>query len=143
MNKIQGGCHCGNIKYSAVVTNDIAKYLPVACSCNFCTSHGASYISDSRGSLSINIKNKSNISEYRHGSRIAYFLICKTCGILTNACYEEKGNTFSSINILSLNLNYDFGKAHSANIIDLSDEEKINLWKKYWFNKVAINYEYA
>ncbi len=141
MYSIQGGCHCGNISYVAEFTKELATYSPRACDCNLCTSHAASYVSDRNGSLKIFIKKESDVSRYRQGSRIADFLICKNCGVMIGVCYEENGCVYGSINIRSTGASVVFSESRIAQLAILSDEERINRWKKYWFANVQITHE--
>ncbi len=141
MHTVQGGCHCGNITYVAEFTKDLSTYTPRACDCNLCASHGAAYASDRNGSLKICIRDRQNVNMYRQGSRIADFIICKQCGVLTGACYKEEGRTFGSINVRSSNAYNDFNEGQSAQLEQLSDEERIERWKRYWFTNIVIEYE--
>lgn len=143
MHGIVGGCHCGNISYAAEMPNVPSGYNPRACDCRFCVSHGALYVSDSKGSLIIRIRNESEVSKYRLGSKIADFLICKKCGVLTNVCYQEDGCLYGSINVRSAGDYSGFGDSRVAQLQELSDEERIERWKKYWFPNVEIVYEDA
>jgi hypothetical protein len=141
MYSVQGGCHCGNISYVAEFTKELSTYKPRACDCDFCTSHGSSYVSDRNGSLIIEIKNICDVSKYRQGSRIADFLICKNCGVMIGVCYEEDGRIFGSINVRSSAVYSNFGETQTINLLQLSDEERISRWKQYWFEKVLIKYK--
>ncbi len=141
MHKVQGGCHCGNISYVAELPDEPSAYNPRSCDCGFCSSHGASYASDRNGTLTIHIKNRNELSRYRLGSRIADFLICKNCGVLTNVCYEENECVYGSINIRSASDHARFGNGKPARLSELSDEERIGRWKKAWFANVRIVHE--
>ena len=141
MNIIQGGCHCGNISYVAEFPKQLSVYNPRACDCKFCSSHAAAYASDRRGSLRIKIINDLEVSKYRQGSRIADFLICKKCGIMTGVCYEESGRIYGSINIRSTSEYDAFGDSQSLHLTQSSDEARIKRWKDNWFSNVLIEYE--
>lgn len=143
MHKIPGGCHCGNISYVAEFPNEPSSYIPRACDCKLCSSHGASYTADNKGTLLIKIKNTNDVSKYRQGSQIAEFLICKICGVMIGVCYEENGSIYGAINIRSTHEYHAFGKSHSAHLTQLTDEERIKRWKKLWFTNVKIEYETA
>lgn len=143
MNKVLGGCHCRNIAFEAEMTKEPSAYNPRSCDCKLCASHGASYASDSRGTLKIRIKNNDEVSKYRQGSKIADFLICKNCGVMTNVIYEEEGVLFGSINVRAT-VNYgSFGEGLHAHLSQLSDEERIKRWKNIWFSNVKLEYEKA
>ena len=143
MYKVLGGCHCGNISYVAEMQNEPSTYNPRSCDCKLCTSHGASYASDNSGTLIINIKNESEVSKYRQGSRIADFLICKNCGVLTNVIYKDNGNVFGSINVRSAIDFAKFGEGHVVHLARLGDEERIKRWKEVWFSNVKIKHKTA
>ena len=143
MYKILGGCHCGNISYVAKMPNEPSTYNPRSCDCQFCTILGASYLSDSNGTLIIKIKSKDRVSKNRQGSRIADFLSCKNCGFMTNVCYEENDCVYGSINVRSAEDFAKFGKGHVTHLVELSDKERINRWKNIWFSNVKIEYESA
>ena len=143
MHQVLGGCHCGNISYVAEISNEPSVYKPRACDCNFCTSHGAAYVSDNNGSLKITIKNQSELSKYRQGSRIADFLICKNCGVLVGVCYEEHGCIYGSVNTRSSNASDGFGDKEAISPKQLTDEQRIKRWKDFWYSNVSIKYESA
>lgn len=138
---IQGGCHCGNISYVAEFSNELSSYTSRACDCNLCSSHGAKYTADINGTLSIKIKKNNDVSKYRQGSRIAEFLICKICGVMIGVCYEEEGSIYGAINIRSTEEYRAFTKSNPAHLTQLTDEERINRWKKLWFSNVKVEYE--
>jgi hypothetical protein len=143
MYSVKGGCHCGNISYVAEFPKELNTYIPRACDCGLCKSHGAVYVSDKNGTLVIKIENETLVSRYRQGSQIADFLICKNCGIMTGVCYEEAGLIYGSINILSSD-KYDlFGDDQAMHLTQLSDEARIKRWKNYWFPGVNIEYKDA
>lgn len=141
MYSVHGGCHCGNISYVAEFTKALPTYTPRACDCKLCKSHGASYASDSNGTLVITIKNEKDVSKYRQGSQIADFLICKKCGIMTGVCYEENGCLYGSINVRSTDAYDAFSEGQVAHLEQLDDTARIDRWKKYWFSKVIIEYK--
>jgi len=143
MHKVIGGCHCGNILYVAEISNNPSEYKPRACDCNFCTSHGAAYISDKDGSLKITIKNQSELIRYKQGRGIAEFLICKNCGVLVGVCYEENGCIYGSINIRSSNTGNKVGLIEAISPEQLTYEQRIERWKKFWYSNVSIEYESA
>ena len=141
MYMITGGCHCGNNSYLAEFTIDPAEYIARLCDCNFCSSHGAAYASDSKGKLVINIKKQSEISKYRQGSRLVDFIICKTCGVLTNVVYKGNNNIYASINIRTADEYSAFGKGKVAHLAQLTDEERIKRWESAWFHNVELKCE--
>ena len=143
MYKAIGGCHCGNISYVIEMPNDTSSYKPRVCDCHFCTIHGASYVSDKNGTLEIKIKNETELSKYRQGSRIADFLICKNCGVMVGVCYEEQGCIYGSVNTKAIQGSSKFGESQVISPKKLTDIERVNRWKDAWFSNVKIEHENA
>jgi len=98
------------------------------------------YISDSRGTLTISIKNKDHLVKFRQEKGIADFFFCDICGVMTNVVYEEEGCLYCSININSTKQCTEFGNSTTIQVSNLSDEEKIQRWKGIWFSHVVIKY---
>ncbi len=141
MQVIKGGCDCGNISYVAKITSTPSMLGPRLCDCRFCTSHGAAYISDGEGELEVVIRKEHDTSRYRQGSRIADFLLCKTCGVLIGVFYEEGERVYASINARSADDYADFGAGQVVSLTRLGDEERIARWKRAWFRHVTIGHE--
>jgi hypothetical protein len=116
-------------------------YHPRACDCQFCTAHGAAYLSDEKGSLSITIQNEGEISRYKQASGICDFLVCRNCGVLTNVLFQDGHDIYGSINVRSVSNHKAFSEAEKAHLVDLSDEERIQRWKRIWFPNVTIQHE--
>ena len=140
MYKSVGGCHCGNISYVIEMPNDPGSYNPRACDCQLCISHGASYVSDKKGSLAIIIKTEGGLSRYRQGSKIADFLICNNCGVMVGVCYEEKGRIYGAVNSRTIQGSKEFGESQVVSPKQLPDVERIKRWKDIWFSNVKIEY---
>ena len=52
---LRGGCHCGNLVLSLATAQEPATTHPRACDCAFCVKHGAGWLSDPTGRLSIDV----------------------------------------------------------------------------------------
>jgi hypothetical protein len=101
------------------------------------------YASDKNGKLSLAINNKRDVEKYRQGSRIADFLVCRNCGVMTGVCFEQDGCVYGSINIRS-SVEYGmFGDSKEIRLTQLSDEERIKRWKENWFSWVVIENQNA
>ncbi|MCW8944485.1 MAG: aldehyde-activating protein [Sedimenticola sp.] len=141
MHKFTGGCDCGNLSYEMALTVDPASINPRACDCDFCVKHGAAYFSDAEGSLRINVKHKTGLSEYRQGSGMAKFLICKQCGVLLGGCYEVGNQRYAAINSRTVDRPARFGKDVVASPKVLPDDEKTQRWRKLWFSNVDVSFD--
>ncbi len=132
MFKIKGSCHCENLRVTISLPRDPETYNLRACDCDFCTKHGAAYLSDPEGKLEFEIKDKNLIGEYQQGSKMADFILCKKCGVLVGVCYKTADHTFMGINgkIIS---GVKFKEMILVSPKKLSAEEKIKRWNEVWF----------
>lgn len=133
-----GGCHCQNIVLKLEITARQSMGPPRACDCNFCLKHGAAYISDNNGRLFIGVKNVSKLSKYRHGDRIAQFLVCQVCGVLVGVSYRDGDCLYASVNSKAIAQSEDFGTATVVSPQTLSAAEKSQRWQTAWFRDVTI-----
>jgi hypothetical protein len=137
MHKVTGECHCGNILVDIELAQAPSTYSPRVCDCDFCRKHGASYVSDARGSLLIRIKNKREIGRYRQGSGLAEFLYCKDCGVLVGVFYWSAGRLYGAINARIVDVRPTFGAEQSVSPRKLSDDAKVKRWQEIWFADVS------
>ena len=135
--KYLGSCHCGNVSLKIEVTSKLNTYSPRACDCSFCTKHGAAYVSDKDGKLTIYVRNKNDLSKYQHGSQTADFLICKICGVLVGVCYEHQGHLYATVNSKAID-NNEFKPETIVSPQMLNKDEKIQRWQDVWFADVSL-----
>ena len=139
MTLMQGGCHCGELSIEFATSNSAADFQPRACDCSFCRKHGAAYISDPEGSLSIAQRHAGAIHEYRQGSNSARFLLCKDCGVLVGVVFDHESGTFGAVNVGCLDNVTGFGATVPASPQLLSPEEKTSRWRMLWVPNVVIS----
>ena len=139
--KYTGGCYCGNITFEMETTSKLNSYSPRACDCNFCTKHSASYISDNNGKLIIYAKNESNLNRYKQGNEIADFLICKICGVLIGACYEDRSRLYATINSKAVDRDFDFVTDTVVSPKTLNGDRKKQRWRDFWFSDVDFKHK--
>lgn len=101
---IYGRCHCGNLSFFLRWPAAMRLILRV-CACDFCTRHGALWLSHPAAPVTLNCADQDAIVAYRFASESADFLLCRRCGIVTMArCVVADGqrvvvnaNTFENI----------------------------------------------
>ncbi len=140
MSVVSGSCHCGNVAFEVAVENKISEYSSRVCDCEFCSKHGAAYLSDNNGKLTVTANSQSSINKYKQGSGIADFLLCTNCGVLIGVIYEEHGSVYGAINTKGFPLNTELGEDQAVSPKRLSDSERIKRWKEIWFTDVQIKY---
>src|SRR4051794_20913048 len=99
MHSVSGKCHCGNIRVNVELAKEPERYQPRACDCDFCRMHGAAYVSDPNGSLTIRIADPGLTGRYRQGNALADMLLCTRCGVLAAALYSSDGQTQGTVNV--------------------------------------------
>jgi hypothetical protein len=132
MAVFHGGCHCGQLVVKFSTSQDPAAINPRVCDCSFCCKHGASYISDPAGRLSVSGNSTGSLREYRQGTNMARFLLCNQCGVLVAVIYRHDSHIFGAVNVGCLNGNTGLGNSMLASPQQLTQEEKVSRWLKLW-----------
>ena len=138
MPETRGGCYCGNIRIVASFSQYLSSYEPRACDCDFCRKHGAAYVSDPQGSLSVEIGNDLEVNRFRQGSNTAEMLLCRTCGVLVGALYREADRLFGTLNVKALDARLAFGSEQGVSPKTLSADQKVRRWRDLWFPDVRL-----
>ena len=117
----EGGCHCGNMRWT-LTTRLAAAELPVrACQCTFCRKQGALGSSDPAGTLRFAVRDPAALVHYRFATRTADFLVCAGCGVYVGAVMEEGGRRYGIVNLNSFDLRADLTTRPDA--MDYSAED--------------------
>lgn len=95
-NAIDGGCHCGNIRYTFYTSLSPQQLSYRMCGCRFCSKQGAVYTSDPQGRLELNYSGE--ISVYQFASKDVEFVSCKTCGIMTHVLCASDTQQYAALN---------------------------------------------
>jgi hypothetical protein len=97
--RIDGGCHCGNIRF-AFFRPPWEGTLPArACGCSFCRKHNGAYTSHPQGRIEITIADPDRLERYRFGTRTADFLICRSCGVVPIVTSEIDGHLYAVVSV--------------------------------------------
>jgi hypothetical protein len=79
-SRLQGSCHCGNVRFELAWPGDAATIPARRCDCTFCRKHGGVWTSHPAGALSVRIAHPAQVSRYEFGTGTAAFLVCADCG---------------------------------------------------------------
>lgn len=134
-----GSCHCGNLQLHFASNKAPVEFSPRACDCSFCRKHGARYISDTEGALTVRATSKNSVSRYQQGSYSAEFLCCRDCGVLVAVIYEENSMLFAAVNAACLDDENTLGPTIVSSPQVLSEAEKKQRWKTLWISAVKLN----
>lgn len=134
-----GSCHCGRLSVEFRTRQDPATILPRSCDCSFCSKHGAAYISDPAGSLSVSYTETDALREYLQGSETARFLMCRHCGVLMAVIFKHDSGVYGAVNAGCLDGQTGLGQAVPASPQMLGQEEKVTRWLKLWIPDVVLS----
>jgi hypothetical protein len=138
MPDVRGGCYCGNIGLTVFLSRDASAFNPRACDCDFCQKHGAAYVSDPAGRLRVRIREAEQVNRFRQGSNTAEMLLCRRCGVLVGALYQEDDRLFGTLNAKSLDCRASFAPEQSVSPKLLSADQKVQRWRDLWFADVRV-----
>lgn len=128
---IRGSCHCGAIKLTFTTTVATALLAPRRCDCTFCVKHGASYVSDPQGSLTIEAQQDA-LNEYRQGSGRARFPVCRACGVLMGVVFDHASDLRGALNSRCIEGGVAFGATQAISPQNLDVDAKIARWLDLW-----------
>lgn len=135
---MRGSCHCGRLRVEFSTYQDAASIAPRACDCSFCRKHGAAYISDPAGRMSVTESEPGATREYRQGSNAARFLLCSHCGVLVAVVYEHEGRIYGVANTRCLDEDAGFASPVPASPQALAPDEKVSRWLELWIPDVVL-----
>jgi hypothetical protein len=92
-HRFEGRCHCGNITFIFAATAGLDVLGLRACQCGFCRAHGARTTSDPKGTMAIEVADKTQLQLYRFGLNT-----CRTCGVFVGAMMQEGGQRWITVN---------------------------------------------
>lgn len=133
-----GRCDCGAVRYrfhSQLAENDLS---PRACQCQFCRPRAASYLSDPRGRLEIEVRDKRYLYAHVFGTATADFVHCGRCNHLVYVSCEIDGRTYGLVVQSSLDAEIDPGRGRAANFADESLPERLARRAETWIPDVQV-----
>ena len=99
--RIEGACHCGNIRFTYQFPEPQGAIPVRACGCAFCRKHGGVYTSHPAGRMAARIADNSRVERYRFGTESAEFHICRKCGVLPFVTSTIEGARYAVVNVNS------------------------------------------
>jgi hypothetical protein len=97
--RIEGKCHCGNIRYGLDWPGEASEIKVRACGCSFCVKHGGSWTSHRGAGLEAEIRDASLVSRYRFGTQTADFYVCARCGAVAFVTSAIEGRLYAVVNV--------------------------------------------
>ncbi len=100
--RIEGGCHCGNVRYVLDWPGDPKEMPGRACTCAFCAKHGGLWTSHRDAALSATVADASLVSRYRFGTKTADFFVCARCGAVPFVTSAIDDRLYAVVNVNTL-----------------------------------------
>ncbi|WP_020399746.1 GFA family protein [Kordiimonas gwangyangensis] len=134
----EGGCYCGNIAVRVTSEQTPEGWTPRACDCDFCTNHGAAWVSHPDATLEIEVQNEAAINLFEQGSMNARFWLCQRCGVLTCVTCDVDDERRAAVNVRALAKYKDFPAPTTVSPKTLSGDEKKARWADVWMRGVTV-----
>lgn len=138
MQRLKGGCQCGNIIVDLEFQHPPETCEVRVCDCEFCRKRNAAYVSDPQGSMVVWIRDRGRYGSYRQGSGQAEFLSCTNCGVLIGSLYRNGGHVYATVNARCVRGEKHFAAEHVMSPRNLNADEKIQRWRALWFGRVTL-----
>lgn len=96
--QLNGSCHCGNLRYTLAWPGEPAAIPARACTCSFCTRHGAVWTAHPEAALAIEAADTAAISRHAFETKTAEFWICTRCGVVPACISRIDGRDYAVVN---------------------------------------------
>ncbi|MFQ6022112.1 MAG: GFA family protein [Acidiferrobacterales bacterium] len=141
MRQIEGGCHCGNIRFQFLWPL-VDTQIPVrACGCSFCTKHSGIYTSHPEAQLAVEIVDRSLVNKYMFGTKTAEFHICSRCGVVPFVTSTIDGREYAVVNVNTFN---DVDPSELTSSVSNFDAEttadRLGRRKRSWIPNVSVTH---
>jgi len=141
MRTIEGGCHCGDIRYRLVWPGAIDVIPARACGCSFCRPRRATYTSHPEARLEAMIADEAGLSRYRFGTSTAEFFVCRRCGGMTFAISDIDGRNHAAVNVFTFDdadaMEFDVS---STDFDGETVDERLERRARNWIPSVSISF---
>jgi len=78
VQKITGGCHCGAVRFEALIRDPRPELLD--CNCSMCSKTGFLHLIVPHKNFTL-VSGEEALTSYRFGTKAAEHLFCKQCGV--------------------------------------------------------------
>ena len=141
MRRIEGGCHCGNIRYEFLWPLNEPEIPVRACSCSFCLKHAGTYTSHPEAELNATIVNEPLVPKYRFGHETADFYICSRCGVVTFVVSRIDERDYAVVNVHTFeNIDPTNFISRTTNFDGETMESRLDRRKQNWTPVVRITH---
>lgn len=108
--KIRGGCHCSNVRFTAVVPKQVKILL---CNCSICSLSKYEHLIVPHKDFVLE-RGKANLCSYQFETKQAEHLFCQTCGV--KSFYQPRSHP----------------NAYSVHVAAIDDISELDISKEYF-----------
>ena len=138
--RIEGKCHCGNIRYTLDWPGEVSEIKVRACGCSFCVKHGGNWTSHRSAELVAEVGDGSLVSRYRFGTKTADFYVCSRCGAVPFVTSAIEGRLYAVVNVNTFEgINPSSLARAAANFDGEGTGERLDRRKQNWIPAVRIS----
>ena len=138
--RIEGKCHCGNVRYVLNWPGDGIEIPNRACGCTFCAKHGASWTSNRDSELVAQIRDASLVSKYRFGTGTADFYVCVRCGAVPFVTSAIDDRLYAVVNVNTFEgIDLSASVRRAADFDGEDTGERLERRKRNWIGTVRIS----
>ena len=122
----KASCKCNNINYFFTTSVSPDLWSVRKCNCSFCSKRiHHIHCSDPKGSVTFLFSDSQNVNLYRHGTKTADFVICKTCNSYMAAVMLTSKGRVSVINLEHLINKIKFTEINNLSWVDEDLESRL------------------
>jgi len=137
--KIDGACHCGNIRFDLRWPGSESDIPIRKCGCTFCQKHGGAWTSHRKSELFVRTKDPSLVSKYRFGTKTAEFYVCSVCGVVPFVLSYIDEKQYAVVNVNSFAETGRFSFSASSTDFDGEDTgSRLERRKRNWIPSVLF-----
>ena len=138
--RINGACHCGNIRYLLNWPGPGTEIPVRECGCTFCQKHGGAWTSHRDSELAVVVDDESVISKYRFGTSTADFYVCSQCGAVPFVISDIENHLYAVVNVNTFEGMDSSSLLRSATNFDGEDTaDRLDRRKRNWISNVRFS----
>ncbi len=138
--RIEGACHCGNIRYVLKWPGSGAEIAVRECGCTFCRKHGGAWTSHRNAELAVVLEDESFVSKYRFETATADFYVCSRCGAVPFVISDIEEHLYAVVNVNTFEGVDSSSLIRSPTDFDGEDTgDRLERRKRNWIPNVRIS----
>jgi hypothetical protein len=138
--RIEGSCHCGNIRFELHWPGAAEDIVLRRCGCTFCRMRTGSWTSHVDARLDATLGDPQQVSRYRFGTGTADFHVCSICGVVPFVTSEIEGRLYAVVNVLTFRNVYTTSlECASTDFDGEATGDRLDRRKRNWIPDVRVS----